>query len=281
MPRVLLVGKLPLARRLDPAVLNRLIERDVLDGVRIAASEANHQHTLSVVRAGLVACTVNEVTVERLRSAEAKDCDLIVTVGGDGTVLSANALGVSAPLLTVNSDPGGSMGVFARTDVHGVAALIDAWLRGRATSEDIPRLAVNVDGAPGVCFLNDCLVASANPAAMSRYVLEVDGRREQQRSSGVWVATAAGSTAAIHSAGMTPIPYHRPALLFKVREPFQGHGMLALREGMQMPPSGLRLIPAMNDITLYVDGPHHRHVLPPGAVVEVLPHHEPLRLLRP
>jgi hypothetical protein len=49
---------------------------------------------------------------------------------------------------------------------------------------------------------------------------------------------------------------------------------------MQVPPVGLRFIPAMPDCTLYIDGPHQRRELKAGSLVEIVPCHEPLRLLR-
>lgn len=280
MPRVLMISKRLLDSRLCADAITRLVERDVLDRSRIDSARHSHEHTLAVARAALHGCEVIETTVDGLRPDITAGCDLILAIGGDGTVLTAASLGASVPLITVNSDPGGSIGMFARTDAHGLPALIAAWQSGTAASENIPRLAVRVEGGPTARFLNDCLIASANPAAMTRYQLEVDGRREHQRSSGVWVATAAGSTAAIHSAGMASLPPHRPALLYKVREPFQGHGMTALREGLQTPPVGLRIIPAMPDCTLYIDGPHQRHELAAGTLVEIVPCQEPLRLLR-
>ena len=54
--------------------------------------------------------------------------------------------------------------------------------------------------------LNDILICHHNPGAMSRYYLTVGRVREEQRSSGVWIATAAGSSGGLHSAGGKVLP---------------------------------------------------------------------------
>lgn len=278
-PRILLVCKQPLVDRLGTSVLDRLMHSKVLEPERIASARNNHEKAAQCARAALHGCDVIEAPIDKLHAQSANGCDLIITIGGDGTVLAASAIGETVPLLTVNSDPDGSIGIFTRTLISGLPALLDSWRHGTAIIEEIPRLAVRIDGGPAIRFLNDCLVASNNPAAMTRYVLEVGGHREHQRSSGMWISTAAGSTAGIHSAGMASVSPHLPALLYKVREPFQGYSKTVLCEGVQTPPVGLRLIPAMPDITLYIDGPHQRWLLQPGSQVDILPWKEPLRLI--
>ncbi len=277
--RILLLSKTPLVERLEPDVLQRLAAGGAvhLDRLQIAAD--THQRTLMLARKITSAHHVSECTVEQLQERDGANKDLIITIGGDGTVLTANSLDADIPLLTVNSDPQGSIGMYTRCNAENVAALFDAWLSGDAVEEIIPRLQVRIDNDQPCHVLNECLFASANPAAMTRYVLEVDGQRESQRSSGVWVSTAAGSTAAIRSAGMEPVEAHHPALLFQVREPFSGRGPMKLLSGRQLPPSGLRLMPAMPGVSIFIDGPHIHRTMPPGSVAEFSACPVPLRLL--
>ena len=70
--------------------------------------------------------------------------------------------------------------------------------------------------------LNDLLVAHANPAAMTSYILDIVSVSEPQRSSGLWIATAAGSTAAIRAAGGRILPLRSRKLQYLVREPYNG-----------------------------------------------------------
>jgi NAD+ kinase len=278
--RILLVSKTPLLQQLEPAMHARLAASGAVEVERLRQAADNHEATLQAVRRGLTGHKVNEWQVDRLQPQDAVGKDLVVTVGGDGTVLTANSLDTDTPLLTVNSDLAGSIGKFTRCTAQDFADLFAAWVEGRARLEALPRLQVRIEGGTPWRVLNDCLISSANPAAMTRYLLEADGQREIQRSSGVWVATAAGSTAAIHSAGLAPWPeVDAPALLFKVREPFHGQRPLTLLEGRQAPPRGLRLTAAMPGISVFIDGPHlHRGVLP-GATVEIGACPTPLNLV--
>ena len=287
MKRILLVAKTPLLSRLEPAVLARMTGSGASNLERLRGAAAAHEATLLAVRKALSAHRVNEWQIDRLQPRDAEGKDLVVTVGGDGTVLTSNTLDSELPMITVNSDPEGSIGVYTRCTGATFPALFAAWLAGTARTEVIPRLQVRIDSGPCWRILNECLVASANPAAVTRYLLEVPGpdgaptAREFQRSSGVWVSTAAGSTAAIRSAGVTPVPAHEPALLYKVREPFELRGPLALTEGRQLPPRGLRLIPGMPGISLFIDGPYFHRGVPPGSNVDFSASPIPLRLVAP
>lgn len=280
MARVLLVHKTPALHRLARADRERLVASGAADRERLTSAAERHHAALAAVRAALAGEAVAELPVEELRPGARPDAELVVTVGGDGTVFTANTLACEAPYLTVNSDPLTSIGHFARATAEQVPALLAAWRAGRAAVEELPRLAI----ASGGCswrILNDCLFTSINPAAMTRYVLEVDGGREIQRSSGMWIATAAGSTGAIHSAGAEAVVGGGPALLWRVREPFHGQGRLTLLAGRQLPPRGLQLVPALPGIALYLDGPNLTVPLRAGETVTVAPAPTPLRLLRP
>jgi len=73
--------------------------------------------------------------------------------------------------------------------------------------------------------LNDLLVAHANPAAMTSYTLQLGTVSEPQRSSGLWIATAAGSTAAIRAAGGRMLPCVHGSCNIWMREPYNGGGI--------------------------------------------------------
>ena len=106
-------------------------------------------------------------------------------------------------------------------------------------------------------MLNEILVCHANPAAVSSYFLHVDGHEEAQRSSGIWIATPAGSTAAIRSAGGLVLPIHSDNFQFLVREPYQRPDS-TYRQIKGIRPFGtpVELISKMRQGRIYVDGPH-------------------------
>src|SRR6185295_12301282 len=85
----------------------------------------------------------------------------------------------------------------------------------------IHRMSVAINGKPvREQAFNDVLIAHRNPAAMTRYRLTIGASQEDQRSSGVWISTAAGSTAGIRSAGGRRMPITAKRLQYLVREPY-------------------------------------------------------------
>jgi NAD+ kinase len=283
MARILLVTKTPLLRRLRQDDHARLLQARALVPDQLEGPAHRHDACLAAVRTALARHTVREIRVEDLVPRDAAGIDLVVTVGGDGTVFTANTLATDAPFLTVNSDPASSIGHFARATVAQVPDLLAAWSAGRVPIESVPRLRLKT--ATGTWYiLNDCLFTSTNPAAMTRALLECPEGREIHRSSGLWIATAAGSTGAIHSAGCRPVGREGPALLWQVREAFlmrDGEEAPRFLTGLQEPPRWLKLTPVIPGIACYLDGPNITIPLAPGQVVEFSGDAPPLRLLRP
>jgi NAD+ kinase len=208
--------------------------------------------------------------------------DLVVTLGGDGTLLFASqSIGAHCPVVAINSAPLDSVGYFcAASGEHLRDAIVDA-LAGKLATTRLTRLRVEIDGKP--CsnrVLNDALFSHAVPAATTRYAIHFRGRQEQQRSSGVWVATAAGSTAAIHSAGGRVLPIASTRLQFLVREPYMlGKQRPSLLRGLFGPGGRLELQSQMRAGRLYLDGPHGSHPVEIGARLAFTHSDEPLSLL--
>lgn len=276
--RILFIAKVPLVDRLGDEAIARLQASGAMSEEKLRESAERQWQAIETVRQALAPYEVRERRIHDLRPDDAQDADLVVTAGGDGTVFTANTLSTRAPLLTVNSDPSGSLGHFTRARAEDVARLVEGFAAGRAAVQEVPRLRVRTSTVD-LCLLNDALFTNQNPAAMSRYLLDDGQTTERQRSSGVWVSTAAGSTGGIHSAGAVPVFALQPALLYKVREPFHAFGRVAMLEGRQLPPRVLRLIPAIPGQALYIDGPNVTVPLAPGETAEVTAADSPLRLI--
>jgi NAD+ kinase len=128
--------------------------------------------------------------------------------------------------------------------------------------------------------LNDALFAHAHPANTSRYLLTVGDHTEAQRSSGIWVSTATGSTAAIHSAGGRVLPLRSRKLQYVVREPYAAPGERAvclggvLRQGQVF-----EVANKMREAKVYLDGPRTALTVEIGQRVRFERSEEPLMLL--
>ncbi len=212
----------------------------------------------------------------------AQDCELVVVVGGDGTILRAAeyARESGTPLLGVNL---GHVGFLAEADVEDVEHTIAAIIGRRYGSDE--RLTVDVDVFVGKArvastwALNEASVEKASRERMLELVVEVDGRPlSRWGCDGVVCSTPTGSTAYNFSAG-GPIVWPEVQALLIV--PISAHALFA--RPMVVAPTSTMAIEVIAEnqgsAVLWCDG--RRTVeLPPGARVEVRRGHIPVRLAR-
>lgn len=248
-----------------------LLERD--DPSVRALREAHEIHAAAVeaVAQSLKRAGYELSRTYRARLGQLEGLDLIVPVGGDGTLLDvSHHLRAPIPVLGVNSDPARSVGMLAGARVDDLDATLEQVRTGQVAPRAVTRLALRLDGrALEVRALNDVLVAHRNPAAMSRYLLATGEHQEPQAGSGLWVATAVGSTAAIRSAGGVVQPIDDDRLQFRVREPYGVRDAMLLGCGFLAPGQSLRVHSTMREGLLYIDGPHLRHEFPLGCQLEL------------
>jgi NAD+ kinase len=205
---------------------------------------------------------VNRAELDRQHLA---DIDLMIAVGGDGTVLSsAHFLDHGTiPLLGINSDPNirkeDRIVVKKQSDErrsHGALCMCTAYdmnehlapaLFGGGHIQSRTRIRCKVKSTFSetrlVPALNDLLIANPSPAAVSRFRmgwlhLVPDGAPSDTYgtitrfsgkpydvvdsinvwSSGMWICTATGSTAAMAAAGGKIMPLDSEQLQFLIRE---------------------------------------------------------------
>src|SRR5262249_40637486 len=86
----------------------------------------------------------------------------------------------------------------------------------------------------------------------------------EQKSSGIWIGPAAGSTAAIRSAGGRVLAPRSRLIQYVVREPYTPTGMAYRCEhGLVSPGDALEILNKMREAALFIDGPR------PGAPGEI------------
>ena len=132
-------------------------------------------------------------------------CDFIIVLGGDGTLLSmARAVGdLGVPVLGINL---GGLGFLTATTVEEALAAVDAYLGGRMAIDERMMLAARVvrrgQSVGEYAALNDVVITKS---AMSRIInLEVSVQGEYAtayRADGLIISTPTGSTAYCLSAG--------------------------------------------------------------------------------
>jgi NAD+ kinase len=259
-----------LLRRRDPAVLHWL--------------EAHRQHvrTLETVRNALEDAGARVMTVERARAVfDAADAELVVAVGGDGTLLSASHSVVKTPILGVNSAPGHSVGFFCAARRETFREMLARALDGRLPSVELTRMSVFVnDRLRTKRVLNEALYCHSSPAATSRYILRIGKTREEQRSSGILIGPAAGSTAAQHSAGGRVLPLASRQLQLVVREPYAPAGKrYAVVKRLIGPREVVEVESKMDDASVFFDGAYRQVPVRLGDHVKFMTSDEPLVVL--
>jgi NAD+ kinase len=234
-------------------------------------SHEENRRTLAAVCAALEAVRLPYDCIYRGELDSVAGYDLLLSVGGDGTFLEVARYAADLPVLGVNSDPQRSTALFCAAERLTIEPRLHALLAGTLPEVRLARLQASINGAllPHMA-LNDLLVAHENPAAVTSYTLQIDALSETQKSSGLWIATAAGSTAAIRSAGGRIMPLRSRKLQYLVREPYVGDGYrYRLRKGLLPPDTPLHLTSRMRRGRLFMDGPHLRFPLGLGDVLTV------------
>jgi NAD+ kinase len=189
--------------------------------------------------------------------------DIIIALGGDGTFFAACHLADEIPVLGVNSMPEHSVGFFCATDVAGLSKTLDLIKTENLRAVYLPTIGGKID-EKDIPFhaVNDILFARHTPAEVARYQISIGTKSELQKSSGVWIATGAGSTGGILSAGGKKTEITAKRLQYRVREPFahelSGYKIL---NGFVGDEESIEIIP-MRDGAIYIDGP--------GIVCEVV-----------
>jgi NAD+ kinase len=196
--------------------------------------------------------------------------DLVVSVGGDGTLLAtSHQIGDGIPLLGVNSAPESSVGFFCGAQKGNIADMLERALSGRLRALELTRMRVDLNGK---CIharvLNDALVCHASPAATSRYILQIEDGEEDQRSSGMWIGPAAGSTAAQRSAGGRILPLDSQKIQYVVREPYTpAGGRFRFAKGVVEPGHELVIRSKMREAKIFLDGHRIVHSITIGDVL--------------
>ncbi|QYC43012.1 Inorganic polyphosphate/ATP-NAD kinase [Nonomuraea coxensis DSM 45129] len=209
----------------------------------------------------------------------AKDAEVMIVLGGDGSLLRAAELARPAgtPLLGVNL---GHVGFLAEAEVDDLAGAVDAVVAGRYDVEE--RMTIDVLARQNGRILADTWALNEatveKQERMLEVVAEIDGRPlSRWGCDGVICATPTGSTAYAFSAG-GPVVWPEVEALLMV--PISAHALFA-RPMVVSPRSTLavEILPETPGGVLWCDG-RRRFELPSGTRVEVRRGAEPVRLAR-
>lgn len=143
--------------------------------------------------------------------------DLVIAIGGDGTLLYAARLvaGHDVPLLGINR---GRLGFLTDVMPQDMIASVDAALEGRLQPDRRPLLAAHLHRADGTTVealaLNDVVLQKVATGRMVDFETHVDGRYVNTHAGdGMVIASATGSTAYALSCGGPIVEPHLDVLV--------------------------------------------------------------------
>lgn len=144
--------------------------------------------------------------------------DVVLAIGGDGTILRALQLS-DAKVLGINS---GSLGFLAEVNAEEVDNYLEKTARGEYKIEERMRLKVTVDGQRLFDCTNEAVVHTAQIAKIRHFEIRLDEEIvERVRADGMIVATPTGSTSYSMSAGGPIVDPHVDAMIVTAIAPFK------------------------------------------------------------
>ena len=212
----------------------------------------------------------------------ASDLELVMVLGGDGTILKAAEIvrEQQVPLLGVNLGRVGFLAEVEREDLTETVRRISAFdyvVKERLTLD----VAVIVDGKETYrsWALNEATVEKSARERMLEVVVEVDRRPLSSFGcDGIVMSTPTGSTAYSFSAG-GPVVW--PSVEALLLTPLSAHALFA--RPLVINPNSLMAVEVMRSSAgtgvLWCDG-RRTHELPPGARVEARRSQKPVRIAR-
>lgn len=228
-----------------------------------------HLKTLDILYPFLRKLGISFETCSTKQLRTIKNVDLVITVGGDGTVLKTSHFLQDQPILGIKSYGRESVGYFCAATTDTMNLYISSLLSGHIKPVKLNRLEVRIDGhRVEELTLNDILFAHAMPASTTVYKLAIGNKSEVQKSSGIWISSAAGSTAAVTAAGGHPMPLSSRKMQYIVREPYAPSVRYSLVKGIVSEKGPIKITSLTKHGTVSIDGSHIQY--PAGEGTEIL-----------
>ena len=186
------------------ALVGRFTDPRVAESARVALAHLVERGV--TVRVDCAAPLAVSAAVRAVATAElSPGADLMIAVGGDGTLLYAAGLVArhGVPLLGINR---GRLGFLTDVMPQDIATCLDAALAGQLDADERPLLAARLQHADGTSHealaLNDVVLQKLATGRMLDFETRVAGRYVNTHAGdGIVVASATGSTAYALSCG--------------------------------------------------------------------------------
>lgn len=197
------------------------------------------------------------------KSFSEMDVDLIVTVGGDGTVLKTcmSIPKPETPILAVNM---GRRGYLTEVEPKDAVQAVQSFLKGKCRLEERSKLTVSSGQKPLVDGLNETVITSATPSKMVDFRVSLDRSQLLEfRADGLIVATPTGSTAYALSAGGPILDTSLEAFVLAFICPLERMSPVVVPMSKSI---DIDLISPRLKATVMVDGRYQRELTPQSSL---------------
>ena len=189
--------------------------------------------------------------------------DLIVAIGGDGTVLKAVRVGLrtGAPVYGINA---GHLGFLAEGEPADLDQTVTRFVEGQWTTSDRMMIQASINGQQTVVGLNDVVIEKVESQSTVRLAVAVDDEPFiTYTADGVVLATSTGSTAYSLAAGG---PLVDPEVDAIVMTPVAPHSLFS--RSLVFPPERTLRFEVLDDrrVGVTVDGLEVETVDPGGVI---------------
>ena len=180
--------------------------------------------------------------------AEIERADVVISIGGDGTMLRALSV-TEQPILGINA---GAMGFLTEVGPDDIDWAIERLLKRDYIIDERTKLRTIMDGRRLLDAVNEAVIHTAHIAKMRHFTVSVDGQPATDlRADGVIVATPTGSTSYAMSVGSSIVDPRVEALVIAPIAPFR----LAARPFVVPAKSKIEIaIAEPKECTMVIDG---------------------------
>ena len=257
-----------------------------------------YKMSLFKIRKSLPA-NINQQLIEKeqLANFEPDRKSIIVPIGDPGLIINCAKYMQAQPIVALNPDPQRFADVFTSCSNTQFPALVERLFQGEIDTTPITMAKATLDDGQSLYAVNDLFIGRRTHVS-ARYKIEFAEEEENQSSSGIIVATGAGSTGWLTSVYTSAyslsraekkdrrnvsIPWEADYLSFVVREAFPSKTTKTnILSGLVTKNSSLKITSHMlDDGVIFSDGIEQDHILfPAGTTVTIAPAERKFNLVR-
>lgn len=279
MAQVLIITKSTNYEQIGSQVEEKVSQGQIKSSVFKELETSHRQHYLAIEQIKSCLNKAGHEFVEHIRTSplDLTNIKAVFSIGGDGTLLTAcEKVDGKIPVIGIRSSDS-SVGYLCAGGIDKIPKIVDAFTQNSLKYTKRTRLVARIyqeslEQAPKITkpVLNDFLFANSHPAGTSRYLIQFRDQMEEHKSSGVWIATPSGSTAAILASGGICQDPEKGGCQFRVRELYAGEANQKKVTGSLFDPNKdvLRITNFNTEAILSPDGSRSTYSLSMGAVVE-------------